>query len=54
MDDNNQGLGISGMCIKGVLCEVPFYGGSALLLFYSVRAMVSCNYIPQIMLNNVF
>ena len=40
--------------IKGILCEVPFFGGSALLLFYSVGTMASCNYIPQIMLNNVF
>ena len=29
-------------------------GESALLLFYSVGAMASCNYIPQIMFNNVF
>ena len=33
--------------VKGILCEVPFYGGSALLLFYSVGVMASCNYIPQ-------
>ena len=39
---------------KGILCEVPFFGGSALLLFYSVGAMASCNYIPQMMLNDVF
>ena len=37
--------------IKCRLCEVPYFGGSALLLFYSVGA--SCNYLPQIMLNNV-
>ena len=29
------------------------FGGSALLLFYSVGAMASCNYLSQIMLNNV-
>ena len=29
-------------------------GGSALLSFYSVGAMASCTFIPQIMLNNVF
>ena len=39
---------------KGILCEVPFLGGSALLLFYSVGVMASCNYIPQIMIINVF
>ena len=32
--------------LKGVLCEVPFFGGSVLLLFYSVVAMAACNYIP--------
>ena len=31
-----------------------FFGGSALLLFYSEGALASCNYIPQIMLNNAF
>ena len=36
---------------KGMLCEV--IGGSAFLLSYSVGAMTSCNYIPQIMLNNI-
>ena len=40
--------------IKGKLCEVPFFGGSTLVLFYSVGAMGSCNYIPQVMLNNIF
>ena len=39
---------------KGTLCEIPFCGGSALLLFYSDGDMASCNYIPQIMLNDVF
>ena len=33
--------------IKGILGEVLFLGGSALLLFDSVRAMASCNYGPQ-------
>ena len=33
---------------KGILCEVPFFGGSALLLSYSDGAMASCNYIPQL------
>ena len=32
---------------KGILCEVPFVGGSALLLFYGVRAKASCNYTPH-------
>ena len=36
---------------KGILCEVPF---STLPLSYSVAAMASCNYVPQIMFNNVF
>ena len=39
---------------KGILCEVPFCGGSALLLSYSIETMASCNYIPHTMLNNVF
>ena len=39
--------------LKGALCEIPFLCGSALLLFYSVGAMASCNYIPLIMFNNV-
>ena len=38
---------------KGILCEVLFSGGSALLLLYSVGSMASCSCIPQIMLNNV-
>ena len=29
--------------LKGILCEVPFLGGSALLLSYSVGAMALCN-----------
>ena len=32
--------------------KFPVFGGSALLLSYSVGAMASSNYIPQIMLNN--
>ena len=40
--------------IKGILCKIPFLGGSGLLLFSSVGTMASCNYISQIMLNNVF
>ena len=39
--------------IKGILCEVPFFGGSVLLLSYSVGAMAPYNYIPQIILYNV-
>ena len=39
--------------LKGIRCKVPFYG-SALLLFYSVWAMASCIYMPQLMFNNVF
>ena len=35
------------MTIKWIRCEVPFFGGSALLIFYSVGAMASCNYIPH-------
>ena len=38
--------------MKGILCEVPFLVD--LLLSYSVGTMASCNYIPQIMFNNVF
>ena len=39
--------------LKGYVVK-SLFGGSALLLFYSVWAMASCNYIPQIMFNNVF
>ena len=39
--------------LEGILCEVPFLGGSDLLLFHSVGVMASCNYIPQIMSDNV-
>ena len=42
----------SSLTLKSILCEVPFFGGLALLLSYSVGAMASCNYIRQI--NNVF
>ena len=38
---------------KGKHCVVPFISGPALLLSYRVGAM-ACNYIPKIMLNNVF
>ena len=38
--------------VKGIRCGIPFCGGWALFLFYGVRAMASCNYIPQIMLNH--
>ena len=31
--------------IKGIPCEVPFFGASPRLLSYSVGAMVSCNYM---------
>ena len=42
------------MSLKGILCEV-LLGGSALLLFYSVKwPWHHVNYIPQIMFNNVF
>ena len=40
--------------LNGILCEVFFFGGSALFLFYGVGAMASCDYIPEIMLSNVF
>ena len=26
-----------GPSVKGILCEVPFFGGSALLLFYTLK-----------------
>ena len=38
--------------LKGILCEVPLFGESALHLSYSVGVMASCNYIPQIMFNS--
>ena len=40
--------------IKGILCEVPFFGCSALLLQCRGHGIDSCNYIRQIMLKNVF
>ena len=43
-----------GKSFQGILCEVPFLCGPALLLFYSVGAMASYNYIPQLLLINVF
>ena len=39
---------------KGIDLQVPFGGGSALLLFYSLGPMAACNNIPHIMLNNGF
>ena len=42
------------LIIKLYFVKFLFIGASALLLFYSAGIMASCNYIPQIMFNNVF
>ena len=39
---------------KWMLWEVLFFAESTLLYSFSVGAVASCNYIPQIMLNNIF
>ena len=39
--------------LKGVRCQVPFCVESAPLLSDSVWGMASCNYLPQLMLNDV-
>ena len=39
--------------LKVYFVKFLFFGGSILLLFYSVGIMTSCNYIPHIMLNDV-
>ena len=40
--------------MSDLVTERCLKASQALLLFYSVEAMASCTYIPQIMLNNVF
>ena len=50
LKERYETLGLKGYTVKFLFS----LGGSARLLFYSVGAMESCSYTPQIMLNNVF